>query len=75
MRLVYNGIEFAKEWKGSFADFKKEFERLHQFRPFDPIQREKVMKKLHKDLIKHNTKNVISRAPKKSPATDTGKTE
>jgi hypothetical protein len=45
---VYLGIEFAKDYNRSFAEFKEEFGSNHIFNEFPPKQREQELKAAHK---------------------------
>lgn len=73
-RFTYGPITFAKGWTGSFADFKAEFEGTHAFKRMPPKDREKEMKKVHRDLTKHTKDNgPISGATDKSKKADADK--
>lgn len=45
---VYLGIEFAKDYNKSFAEFKDEFGSNHIFREFPPKEREQKLKEAYK---------------------------
>jgi hypothetical protein len=44
----YKGIQFAKDYNKSFANFKKEFEGVHVFKNIHPNEREKAFKEAYK---------------------------
>lgn len=67
-----NKIEFAKGWKGSFADFKKEFQNVWVFKELDEKTREKEMKKTHKQLTAE-TKKLEADQKKNGNTTSTAK--
>jgi hypothetical protein len=58
----YKGIEFAKGYNRSFADFKSEFGSTHVFKRLLPKVREQELKKAYKIATSGN----ISTATKKS---------
>jgi hypothetical protein len=45
---VYLGIEFAKDYNKSFAEFKEEFGSNHIFNEFPPKQREQELNAAYK---------------------------
>jgi hypothetical protein len=54
MERKYKGIEFAKGYNRSFADFKKEFGHTHVFKGMLPEQKEAELKKAHQIATKGN---------------------
>ena len=55
----YLGIEFAKDYNRSFAEFKEEFGSTHIFNAFPPKEREIELKKAHKIATNQNANNKI----------------
>jgi hypothetical protein len=51
---TYKGIEFAKGYNRSFADFKKEFAHTHVFKRMLPDLKEKELKKAYQIATKGN---------------------
>lgn len=50
MGKVYKGIEFAKGYNKSFADFKKEFGSTHVFKAIPSAEREAELEKVYEDV-------------------------
>jgi hypothetical protein len=55
----YKGIEFAKGYNKSFADFKIEFGSTHIFNNMYPDVREKELKKAYEIAINQSVNNKI----------------
>lgn len=53
----YRGIEFAKGYNRSFADFKNEFGSTHVFKRLKPEEREQELKKAYSIATKGNLQN------------------
>jgi hypothetical protein len=47
----YKGIEFAKDYNRSFADFKNELEHTHVFKNIPSAEREKALKEAYKIAV------------------------
>lgn len=56
---TYPGIEFAKGYNKSFAEFKVEFGSNHIFNKFPEKQREQELKKAHKIATNQKVKDEI----------------
>lgn len=54
MERKYKGIEFAKGYNRSFADFKKEFGSTHVFKKLLPKEKEKELKAAYKIATQGN---------------------
>lgn len=50
----YKGIQFAKGYNRSFADFKNEFSSTHVFKKIPPKERELALKEAYKIATKGN---------------------
>lgn len=57
MDRVYKGIEFAKDYNESFADFKDRFASNHIFKNMRPDEREAELKAAYKIAIGKNGNN------------------
>jgi hypothetical protein len=55
----YKGIEFAKGYNRSLAEFKEEFGSNHIFKKFQAKQREQELKKAHKIATNQKVKDEI----------------
>jgi hypothetical protein len=55
----YRGIEFAKDYSKSLAEFKVEFGSNHIFNKFPEKQREQELKKAHKIATNQKVKDEI----------------
>lgn len=55
-RVTYKGIEFQENWKGTFEDFKSQFETTHVFLGIEPKARLVEMKKAFALLVKDQPK-------------------
>lgn len=62
MSNTYKGIEFAKDYNKSFAEFKEEFEQTHIFKNIPSAEREKALKEAHKIAINGNTSGPTSKS-------------
>jgi hypothetical protein len=55
---TYKGIEFAKGYNKSFAEFKEEFGSTHVFNNIHPYQREKELTKAYEIAVSNNIKEI-----------------
>jgi hypothetical protein len=51
----FEGIEFAKDYNKSFAEFKEEFSSTHVFKKYYPKEREQKLKEAYKIATNGNT--------------------
>jgi hypothetical protein len=68
---TYKGIEFAKGYNKSFAEFKEEFGFTHIFNNIHPSEREKELRKAYKNATDGNpsgTTNKSKEAASQKPA-------
>jgi hypothetical protein len=63
----YKGMEFAKDFNMSFAEFKEEFGSNHIFGNIHPDQREQELKKAYEIATNGNTSGTTSKV-KETPA-------
>ena len=54
----YKGIEFAKGYNKSFADFKEEFGSTHIFNNMHPDERVKELEKAYNIAVSESTKDI-----------------
>jgi hypothetical protein len=60
MENIYKGIEFAKGYNKSFAEFKEEFGAKHVFADMFPEEREIELKKAYKIATNGNISGTIN---------------
>lgn len=60
----YLGIEFAKDYNRSFAEFKDEFGSNHIFEKFEPKERAERLKEAYKIATDGNTKKSTEQSEK-----------
>lgn len=62
----YKGIVFAKDYKKSLAEFKKDFGSNHIFKEIPSLERDRELEKVYDKLMKHNGE--LPSSPRKSKA-------
>lgn len=63
---VFEGIEFAKDYNKSFAEFKEEFGSTHVFKKYLPKVRERKLKDAYKEATE-KSKNEVANIEKIEP--------
>lgn len=55
-KYTYKGITFAKGFRANLADFKEAFGLHQDFKLIPHVQREKELKRVHGEVLKHTKK-------------------